>query len=394
MAEGGFVSNLRTGVFSKGGRKFLLFSGVAVAAVVAMMVFSGGHEPPASSQIGAVPTVKSFQGGSPVSEAYATELNTANVQRIARAKEEGGSAQPTVIVGPAQGGPPIIPVQHIPNAPSEPGPPVDPLLVSRPPVVNTNPPRAPIQQSIQERNPLVEAMAQQMRSIADEKPGNALVTYLYEHKDVVGESERDRQLQTVAGSGAGGLVQGALDPSLPLPGTILYAETIGEANSDAPGPVLVQILQGPLAGARLIGTFRVAQEALVLEFERMTVPEDRQARKPARVVQLKAVAVDTEKLGTAMATDVDRRLFEKVAFGFSAAFLQGFGQAIAQSGTTVTRDLYGTTYSTPRLSTKEQLLVAGGAASGQVGATLNQVFGNRPTTVKVRAGTPVGILFL
>ena len=392
MADGGFVSNLKSGVFSKGGRKFLMFAGLAVDVVGRVMIFSGGHEQPAISQIGALPTMKSVQGGNPVSQAYATELNTANEQRIQRAREEGTSAQPTVIVGPAQGGPPIIPVQHIPNAPSEPGPPVDPLLVSRPPVVNTNGPRAPIQQSIQERNPLVEAMSQQMRAIADDKPGNALVTYLYEHKDVVGESERDRQLQTVAGAAGTGHL--GLDPSIPLPGTILYAETIGEANSDAPGPVLVQILQGPLAGARLIGTFRIAQEALVLEFERMTVPEDRQGRKPARVVTLKAVAVDTEKLGTALATDVDRRLFEKVAFGFSSAFLQGFGQAIAQSGTTVTRDLYGTTYSTPRLSTKEQLLVAGGAAAGQVGTTLNQVFGNRPTTVKVRAGTPVGILFL
>lgn len=392
MADGSFASNLKTGVFSKGGRKFLLFAGVAVAAVAGIMFFSGSGEQAATSQIGALPTMRSIQGGNPVSQAYATELNTANDQRIQRAREEGTSAQPTLIARPMESGPPIIPVQHIPNAPSDPMPPVDPLLVSRPPVVNTNPPRAPIQQGIQERNPLVEAMAQQMRGIADEKPGNATVTYLYEHKDVVGESDRDRQLQTVAGGLGSG--QAALDPSLPLPGTILYAETIGEANSDAPGPVLVQILQGPLAGARLIGTFRVAQEALVLEFERMTVPEDRQARKPARVVTLKAVAVDSEKLGTALATDVDRRLFEKVAFGFSSAFLQGLGQAIAQSGTTVTRDLYGTTYSTPRLSTRQQLLVAGGAASGQVGTTLNQVFGNRPTTVKVRAGTPVGILFL
>ncbi|MFC6049755.1 DotG/IcmE/VirB10 family protein, partial [Methylobacterium hispanicum] len=275
-------------------------------------------------------------------------------------------------------------------APSEPAPAVDPLLVSRPPVINTNPVRAPIQSAGPERNPLVELMAQQMRAIAEDKPGTASVTYFHDHKEVAAESERDRQLQTIAGaSGPPGL-----DPSLPLPGTILYAETIGEANSDAPGPVLVQVLQGPLAGSRLIGTFRVAQEALVLEFDRMTVPEDRQNRKPARVVQLKAVAVDTEKLGTAMATDVDRRLFEKVAFGFSAAFLQGFGQAVAQSGTTYTRDVFGSTFTTPRLNTKQQLFVAGGAAAGQVGSTLNSVFGTRPTTVKVRAGTPVGILFL
>lgn len=391
MAEGGFFSNLKSGVFrNKGGRRFLVFSGIVVAGVVGIVMFGGGGEQPASSQIAIPPTTRAIQGGTQVSSQYADNLRAADRQRQEAAEREGGSTQPTIVAVSSGNGPPIVPVQLAVAAPSDPAPAVDPLLVARPPVINTNPPRAPIQSSGPERNPLVEMMAQQMRAIAEDKPGTASVTYFYEHKDVAGESERDRQLQTIAGAAG----QQGLDPSLPLPGTILYAETIGEANSDAPGPVVVQVLQGPLAGSRLIGTFRVAQEALVLEFDRMTVPEDRQARKPARLVQLKAVAVDTEKLGTALATDVDRRLFEKVAFGFSAAFLQGLGQAVAQSGTTYTRDLYGSTYTTPRLNTKQQLFVAGGAAAGQVGSTLNSVFGNRPTTVKVRAGTPVGILFL
>lgn len=392
MAEGGFLSNLKSGVIAnKGGRRFLVFSGIVVAGIVGFVMFGGGGEQPASSQIAIPPTTRAIQGGSQVSSQYAENLRTADRQRQEAAEREGGSTQPTIVAVPSGNGPPIVPVQLAVPPPSDPAPAVDPLLVSRPPVINTNPPRAPIQSVGPERNPLVEMMAQQMRTIAEDRPGTASVTYFYEHKEATGESERDRQLQTIAG-GVG--QQLGLDPSLPLPGTILYAETIGEANSDAPGPVVVQVLQGPLAGARLIGTFRIAQEALVLEFDRMTVPEDRQARKPARLVQLKAVAVDTEKLGTALATDVDRRLFEKVAFGFSAAFLQGFGQAVAQSGTTYSRDIYGSTFSTPKLSTKQQLFVAGGAAAGQVGSTLNSVFGNRPTTVKVRAGTPVGILFL
>lgn len=78
---------------------------------------------------------------------------------------------------------------------------------------------------------------------------------------------------------------------------------------------------------------------------------------------------------------------------FAASFLQGLGQAVADSGTTVTSDSGVVTESTSDLDTEETILVAlgqvGQNASGEVGKLQNT-----PPTVKVKAGMGIGILFM
>ncbi|MFG9976627.1 hypothetical protein ACG3QR_33250, partial [Pseudomonas aeruginosa] len=71
--------------------------------------------------------------------------------------------------------------------------------------------------------------------------------------------------------------------------------------------------------------------------------------------------------------------FQKVAITAAASFVQGFGNAVGQSGATVSRDTTGTTIAYPTLDTKQQLIVAGGQTAGQVGNILTREFGNVPT---------------
>src|SRR3546814_12793566 len=61
-------------------------------------------------------------------------------------------------------------------------------------------------------------------------------------------------------------------PRLPLAGTIVYANMVSEANSDAPGPVLATVLQGDFAGSTLIGSFQEAESALVIRLVLSKVP--------------------------------------------------------------------------------------------------------------------------
>jgi intracellular multiplication protein IcmE len=184
--------------------------------------------------------------------------------------------------------------------------------------------------------------------------------------------------------------------SPPAAGTILYGQLVGRVNSDVPGPVIGEILQGPLAGARLLGSFQFSEQGVIIQFTSMTVPfRDADGLERTEVVPIRAFAVDAANLSTAMATSIDRRVFERVAFGFATAFLQGLGQAIASSGaTTNVLPGGGVSVTTPQLNTTQQLTIAGGAAMANTARILDQTYGRRRTTIIVEAGTPFGVLFM
>lgn len=182
---------------------------------------------------------------------------------------------------------------------------------------------------------------------------------------------------------------------VPATGTILYSRLIGKVNSDTPGPIVAEIMQGPYTGARLIGTFQFSENGVIMNFSSMTVPFNEDGDAKTEVVAIKAVAVDAANLGTAMSTDIERHIFERVAVAAATSFMQGFGQAISQSGATATTNaIGGTTVSNPLLSTQSQLFMAGGAAAAATGQVFQQIYGNRRTTVTVDADTPFGLLFL
>lgn len=366
-------------------KKWLMF-GVAVIAIVAAVVYFTQEEPISDTRLrGPTNGINATQGGAPVSEAYNEALAEADRQRREEALRTGGSALPTVRGQDEDIVNPIIVEEPAPVTVETP----KPVIVAKPlnieTTYNTPPPVMPVQPMRQvDEKALGDFLAQMQSMVAN--PGAANVAYYHEGLEEQVDASQDPQMIANVGTG--------VDPDVPLAGTILYGEMLNRANSDAPGPVLARILQGPLTGATLIGEFQVGQDALVITFNRMKI-EDPKGRDQGRVVEINAVAVDTRYIGTALATKVNRHLFQKIAFAASTAFLQGLGQAIANSGTTTTiNPIGGVTQTTPELDFNEQLLVAGGAAAGQTGRVLNDIYGNRPTTVIVDMGTPIGLLFL
>lgn len=265
-------------------------------------------------------------------------------------------------------------------------------MVARPLTVNQPlpPPMAP--PVVRQMNDVqVQALSKSIGMMGEDRLAGAKVEYFNDGKLATADAgDGSRQLAQIVSGNSGQIV----DPLKPFPGTVLYAEMVSEANSDSPGPVLARIQQGPLTGATLIGQFKAGTETLVIDFRRMTVVKNEGGRQIAKTIDIEAYAVDADKLGTGLATDVDRHLFQKIALTAAMTFVQGLGNAVGQSGATVSRDQTGTTIAYPTLDTKQQLLVAGGQTAGQIGSIVQREFGNRPTTIKVRSGTPVGILFL
>jgi intracellular multiplication protein IcmE len=380
----------------KGGKKILIPVGLAAFIAVGYSYMTA--EPPASNPssvskgpMGGQPTL---QGGETLSPQYANELGRADEQRIEQARNSGGSAIPTIRPGTQEQLNPVPLLDPV----KDDTPVIETPKVDVAPIVLDTPPAAPIPivtappAVMSQTNPAnIENLKTYMTSLRRANPVAEVTTYA----DPENFAPKTAEQTVPAAAAATDAAQAQSKIKLPLAGKILYAQMISRADSDAPGPVLAKIVQGDYAGATLIGSFQKAENALVISFDRMTVENTRDGEEINETVAIEAIAVSTDYIGTALATHVDRHLFQKIGIGFLAGFAEGFGDAISQKGETTINGTSGTvTTTTGDLSSKEELYAAGGKAVSNTGSILMDEFGRRPTTVRVESGTPIGVLFL
>jgi intracellular multiplication protein IcmE len=187
----------------------------------------------------------------------------------------------------------------------------------------------------------------------------------------------------VVGEGEDTIIETVLIPA----GTINYGQVLIEANSDVPGPVLVQLVSGPLAGARLIGEFRVQNDQfLVMAFRSIVVDGLNQP--------VNAIAIDPGTTLPGVASEVDNRYFSRVLLPAAARFLEGVGAAIAEdTETTVT--VSGDTVIQEQEALDFEQEIGRGAEEGFgeiADFMVDEADAIRPL-VRVARGTPVGIFF-
>ena len=155
-------------------------------------------------------------------------------------------------------------------------------------------------------------------------------------------------------------------------------------SSDEPGPVVVALQDGALNGARLIGSFKRADEKVVIHFDRMTFRGAWYA--------VDAVAIDPENGRLGLATAVDRRTVSRWAALLGSAVLQGAQRAYLSQGTQNSY-LWGQT-TTREFDDREILGIALGEIGTRTRQTATEYF-NRPPTVTVDPALQlVGVLFL
>jgi intracellular multiplication protein IcmE len=386
-----YMNNLKNTVTK--GKGMLIFAGVVILGVIGWSYLRTPDEAVTPSVVsGGVMNETTIHGGTqPISEEYRNQLKSADEVRAEQAIEAGKSALPTVVGNTIENEAPLLlqpddkdktpkieePVAEIMQQPIALNAPVTetvPLVTPPPAAVNVTP---------EQMNNMLNAMQRRVPPVAEVVAFGATMP-----TPVAAEQSAPSVAGTAQDAAASKI-------KLPLAGTILYAQLVGRANSDHPGPVLAKILQGDYEGATLIGAFQVAQNALVINFDRMTVGTTRAGEEINETIPIQAVAVDTTYIGSGLATKVDRHMFQKLAIAFTSGFAQGLGDAISDTGETTINTSNGTiTTGGKDLDTKEELLKAGGQAVSNAGSILQQEFGNRPTTVIVEAGTPIGVLFL
>jgi intracellular multiplication protein IcmE len=168
-------------------------------------------------------------------------------------------------------------------------------------------------------------------------------------------------------------------------GTINYGQMLIEANSDVPGPVLVQLVSGPLAGARLIGSFQVQNEYLVLQFNTIVID--------GKNSSINAIAIDPATTLPGVATEVNNRYFTRILLPAAGEFIEGIGRGFAQDAETtiVTGDVVTTTQS--NLDFEQEIGVGVESAAREINEFMDERADEIERLVRVARGTPIGIFF-
>jgi intracellular multiplication protein IcmE len=215
---------------------------------------------------------------------------------------------------------------------------------------------------------------------------------------VEGDKSKDEKAQgSKGGTGVGGSIQGGLgrenallgieSPPFVKAGAVLYAALTTGVNSDEPGPVMATIVGTQFRGAKLLGTLVNQGEKVMLTFNVMTLPDIDKS------ISINAVAIDANTARTALSSNTDNHYLLRYGSLFASALMQGYGQAILQSGAVVVSNGLNTVTTSPTLSNQQQLLSALGTVGQNWGAVVRPIF-NTPPTVQVYSGTGLGILFL
>jgi len=351
-------------------RRFILFCllGLALAAgiVVACFLLFTPQRPAANSMIaGTRAEAVKGQAGGEGSDEYNRKLEKHDEQKANAALTAGESFIPTPIGN------------RSPLLTQKPTTPPPPPVVAPPRVAPVQPQRS--NDGLLKR--MMEDLAALDNKLTAVSAGSGNIVYLYDF------SKDARAIPVEKPITADTPVASAMSVK---PGDMLYAVVETGVNSDVPSAVMATVAVGPYKGARLLGKFQRFEERLVLAFTRAILPSGAD-------LQLEAYAVDPATSEASVATSVDTHFFSRWGGLIAASFLEGLGTAKKFSGAQST--LYGSAAGLAdqmvwnTYSPEDQAWIA----AGKVGEKASRIFErnfDRPPTVYLEQGTPVGILIL
>lgn len=360
---------------------------LAAAALIFGMIilFGGKEEKQAVSSVASAPDITMAPGTQDASLAYIEAIQDVNQQNLERAQQSQESAIPIPIEPP---------VGRIELAQEEKDT-EDPLQRWR------RLQEERLQREMESRQVIEPAVAQQDNSRAEaiNKLAQALSAqmqsilsmqgkYVVQQVQISNITEHADGAEGKDGAAEENLAAAQIANIVVIPaGEIVYAQLITEANSDIPGPVLAQIMSGPLSGSRILGTFSRQEEFLTIRFNTAIVD--------GVSYSINAIALDPGTTLPALATEVDHRYFQRIILPTAAAFVEGAAGIIAESGrtdVTVSGDIV--VQETTEADIREE--IAGGIeeAGSKLSEILDEMNDDVQPLVIVASGTPMGLLFL
>ena len=157
-------------------------------------------------------------------------------------------------------------------------------------------------------------------------------------------------------------------------------------NTDSGGPVVAEITSGPLEGDRVKGTAQKHEDRLTVTLSELSLQD-------GRTVPVNAMLMAPDSKETAIASDVDHHYVPRIVLPTLAAGIQGLGQALALSGSSVFSGPYGASQNYNTFNGGQLAGIAAGTAAGQANQVLQQQT-PKQSTVNLAAEVDVGIMFL
>lgn len=366
--------------------KIGLIAGAVIVVFGGIILLGGNDGQVDQSVIGSGADVSAPPGTEAASQDYVDAVREVNERDVEEAQATGGSALPT----------PIEPPVGVLTLPEQEEEEEDPLqrwrrlqeerlereleqtqTVDPEPVVDTGRGEAIAG--------MAELMSQQMQAILDSRE-NRLT-----HTPVTTESTFDEMMAPPPGEegeAGGDLAEDALIQEILLPaGEIAYAQLLTEANTDAPGPVLAQIMSGPLKGNRILGSFEAQRDVLTLTFNTVVVD--------GKSIAVDAIALDPDTTLPGLATEVDNRYLARVLLPAAAAFVEGAAEAVAESGrTTITIQGETVAQETSEADDEEEIASGIEEAGQELREIIDEEVDDIEPMIRIDVGTPMGILFL
>ena len=349
--------------------------GAALAAVIlagSMMLFAP-KKPSTTSNLGTARTdaVKAQAGGEG-SEEYNKKLEVHDQQKANAALTAGESFIPTPV---GTKSPVVTRKQDTPPPPP---------AVTQPRVTPVQAPRT--DNTMQKR--MMEDLAALDAKLSGVAVGEGKIVF-------VGDFSKDMPVAAPAAITTGTAQQPDGNALALKPGDLLYAVIDTGVNSDVPSAVMGTVASGKLKNARLLGKFQRFDERLVLTFSRVILPDGKDA-------QIEGYAVDPATSEASVASSVNTHFFSRWGGLIATAFLEGLGSAKKYSGAQST--IYGgygggvNGQSTDQMvwntySPADQAWIAAGKVGEKAGKIFEKNF-ERPPTVTLASGTPIGVLIL
>lgn len=398
----GLMSNSKT-------RMVVIISGVVVVAMIAFGLTgtkNEGQKPPqvaGSASVGATPDNITPVPGTNDSASYNELQQKANDDAYKNAQKNGKTNVPVLTNDSLANKKDIFDDLNKDNR----------KPIEEKPVIDTPPPvqQQPVQQQVQYQPQPVQAPAKEEdRQNYRQSVQKQLALYMdgwkpqtsYQEFNMTGQQQQKQAGNGQTGDNGSNSANGAniqqtsynagsgadKGPAFVRAGSIVPAVMMTAINSDEPGPVLAQIVTGPLKGARLIGQMTSSDQRVVVQFTSLSMPG------ASQTFQISSFAIDPDTSRTGLATDVNNHYFLRYGLGLAAAFISGYGEAVQNAGSTTTTNAFGGTTTIMGDMTHKQIAES---AFGKVGTKLGSEIAkdtNRAPTVTVASGTPVGILFM
>ena len=196
-----------------------------------------------------------------------------------------------------------------------------------------------------------------------------------------GEDEYDSE---GAGTLAGELPEKCKNPVLRA-GHQYVARSTMAANSDVGGPVILELVNGPLRKHRMIGKFERKDEWLRMEFNSLVGLKD--------PVKINAIGLDMETVLNAVGGDVDYHTFYRYGWWGFGTILSAIGKAAENNADTQTIFVGDNVVQDSQSDTNREIKMALGDLGQSIGDVMKDRI-NRPLTVSVDVNQLVGVVFM